>query len=113
MLSRAESLLRSMGALKVRTLSNCHIDNSLHAVITEKLNLLQRPNSTLLDSLVLSQTSGDNSMEGVLLDDSNVKSVPLVHLAKNRPRPARQLKNKVKMLIEVDTIIESDLLKIQ
>lgn len=86
--------------MKIRgSLGNCNIDNSVHVANSDRFcGMIRRPNSMFQESFIASLTSCENSIEGLLLYEepcSNERSTPLVHIAKNRPKPARHLKTKV------------------
>lgn len=70
----------------------------MHVAILDRFcGLIRRPNSMFQDNFISSLTSFDNSIDSLVYEEScnNDRATPLIHLAKNRPRPARQFKTKV------------------
>uniref|UniRef100_A0A915EGM3 Uncharacterized protein n=1 Tax=Ditylenchus dipsaci TaxID=166011 RepID=A0A915EGM3_9BILA len=102
---QADGLLASKSALRLKgvaLLNDGPIDTSMHAAMLSRAGTtnagMHRPNSVFDESLLASMASADlNSIDG--LDEPGAMSgrrTPLVHLAKNRPKPARLNRAKFK-----------------
>lgn len=106
LLNQSDSLLTSLKGLKLCA-HFANIETSVHVRSNGGGGMLHRPNSVLEDSLILSSlasTNGnsiENSLDSLIESESPSAAVGnlLVHLSKNRPKPARLMRNIVRLFL--------------
>lgn len=111
LLNQSESLLSSSKGLKLSETANfVNIETSVHVRSNGGGGMLHRPNSILEESLILSSLASingnsiENGLDSLIESESPSASLghSLVHLAKNRPKPARLIRNLVRFsLIQI------------